>query len=180
MPYLHVLSSFRDSVREMAREGRPHKDFLSLCDRLRDIDLEELGVSLDDQDGKNSLLKTARARRLTFTFAHVPDGKALVKLIPAATLLAAREAKFAVAAEKAARKAQLAAEKEAALLAKLEKGKIPPEEMFKTPEYSALDEKGIPTHDAEGVELSKGKRKKLIKEWEEQSKLHEKYVLSQK
>lgn len=51
MPYLRTLSAFRDTVREMAREQKPHAEFLKLSDKLRDVDLVDLGVSLDDQEG---------------------------------------------------------------------------------------------------------------------------------
>ena len=53
MPYLKVLSSFRDGVRRLAianKEGTV-KDILRLCDQLRDDDLVPLGVALDDQEG---------------------------------------------------------------------------------------------------------------------------------
>ncbi|KAI8096767.1 cysteinyl-tRNA synthetase [Halteromyces radiatus] len=51
MPYLHTLSGFRDQVRRMARDNVPHKQFLEACDSLRDTQMVDLGVSLDDQEG---------------------------------------------------------------------------------------------------------------------------------
>jgi len=50
--------------------------------------------------------------------------------------------------------------------------------MFKnqTDLYSQFDEKGIPTHDKEGKELSKGKRKELTKAYEKQEKLHKQWL----
>eukprot|EP01061_Rhynchopus_euleeides_P012560 TRINITY_DN22230_c1_g2_i1.p2 TRINITY_DN22230_c1_g2~~TRINITY_DN22230_c1_g2_i1.p2 ORF type:complete len:764 (+),score=382.14 TRINITY_DN22230_c1_g2_i1:49-2340(+) len=49
---------------------------------------------------------------------------------------------------------------------------LPPQEMFKvqTNKYSKFDDNGVPTHDNEGKELSKGAHKKLCKEWEKQKK----------
>ena len=46
-------------------------------------------------------------------------------------------------------------------LAKEEAKKLPPTEMFKkeTDKYSAFDDKGMPTHDHEGKEISKGQLK---------------------
>jgi cysteinyl-tRNA synthetase len=63
-------------------------------------------------------------------------------------------------------------------LAKLEKGKLAPQEMFKPPNvpegtYGSWDERGIPLTDGEGNVLGKGKVKKVAKEWEEQAKRHE-------
>ena len=52
MPYLKVLSSFRDNVRRLAISKDPDalKEILSVCDKIRDVDLVPLGVALDDQD----------------------------------------------------------------------------------------------------------------------------------
>ncbi|MCO5580972.1 hypothetical protein L7F22_034847 [Adiantum nelumboides] len=61
MPYLRALSTFRDQVRALARSKAPHLDLLKLADGLRDRDMVDLGVALEDQE----------------------DGKALVKLVPA-------------------------------------------------------------------------------------------------
>lgn len=53
MPYLRVLSSFRDGIRQLAisKNDNTVKDILKLCDKLRDDDLVSLGVALDDQEG---------------------------------------------------------------------------------------------------------------------------------
>lgn len=53
LPYLRVLSSFRDGVRQLAiaKQEDSLKEILKLCDRLRDEDLVLLGVALDDQEG---------------------------------------------------------------------------------------------------------------------------------
>ena len=62
--------------------------------------------------------------------------------------------------------------------AKEAKKAIPPSQMFlhETDKYSKFDEKGIPTHDQAGQELSKGGRKKLEKAYEQQLKLHQEYL----
>jgi cysteinyl-tRNA synthetase len=112
---------------------------------------------------------------------YTADGKALVKLVPPAVLIKARDEKRAAIAAKAAQKeaSKLAAQKQA--LAKLEKGKINPLEMFKPPNvpegtYSSWDDKGIPLTDGQGQEIGKGKSKKLSREWEEQAKRHEAWL----
>lgn len=119
------MSGFRDNVRELARQERDYSEFLVLSDKLRDVDLVELGVSLDDQE----------------------DGKALVKLVDKNELIKAREAKLRAQAEKAARKEEIAKAKEEERQRRLEKGKIAAEEMFKDVKgddeknaYSAFDE----------------------------------------
>lgn len=161
MPYLRTLSSFRDGVRKLAiaKGDNALKDILALCDKLRDIDLVPLGVALDDQD----------------------DGKALVKIVPPEELVQAREEKRKQAEAKAAKKAaQVEAERQKRLQ-KLEKGRVPPQEMFKPPnvkegEYGSWDEQGLPLTDGQGKELSKNKAKKNLQLWEQQKDLHEKYL----
>ncbi|KAG8917169.1 hypothetical protein FRC01_002626 [Tulasnella sp. 417] len=155
MPYLKALSAFRDGVRQLAIQQASAKEILALCDKLRDEDLAPLGVALDDQE----------------------DGKALVKLVNPDVLLRARDEKAAANAAKAAKKAASAEAERAKKAARLEKGKIPPTEMFKPPNvedglYGSWDTKGIPVTDTEGKDISKAKSKKLAKEWEIQDKLH--------
>ncbi len=128
MPYLQVLSNFRDAVRALARSSAPASEYLKLSDALRDNDLVDLGISLEDTE----------------------DGKALVKLVPAAQLQAARRRREAAAAEKAARKAQAAEQARLKRLENLEKGRTAPGEMFRTEEYSEWDERGLPVKDKEG------------------------------
>lgn len=48
--------------------------------------------------------------------------------------------------------------------------------MFQTEEYSAWDADGIPTKDKDGEELTKSRRKKLVKDWERQKKAHEAFL----
>jgi cysteinyl-tRNA synthetase len=53
MPYLRMLSSFRDGVRRLAigQGDAALRDILTLSDKLRDEELVSLGVALDDQEG---------------------------------------------------------------------------------------------------------------------------------
>ncbi|KAF8592622.1 cysteinyl-tRNA synthetase [Ramaria rubella] len=155
MPYLRAFSSFRDNVRSLAISQAPPKQVLEFCDKFRDVDLVPLGVALDDQE----------------------DGRALVKLVPAATLMRLRDEKNAEAEARQVKKAANVAAEREKKRAKLEKGKTPPEDMFKPPHtdqgaYSSWDENGIPLTDGEGVELNKTRRKRLVKEWDLQQKLH--------
>lgn len=105
------------------------------------------------------------------------DGTALVKLVSREELIKQRERKLAIAAEKEAKKAAAAAERERKRLERLEKGKMAPQDMFKqSDEFSQFDEQGIPTHTKDGQEVAKSRRKKLVKEYEMQKKLHEEYL----
>ncbi|KAI8646810.1 cysteinyl-tRNA synthetase [Parasitella parasitica] len=152
MPYLQALSTFRDQVRNGALSKVEHTEFLTMCDSLRDNQMIDLSVSLDDQE----------------------DGVALVKLVPREELIQAREKKLAIAAEKEAKKAAAAAERERKHLEKLEKGRVAPSDMFKSSEeFSKFDESGFPTHTKDGEEITKSRKKKLQKEFDNQKKLHE-------
>lgn len=75
------------------------------------------------------------------------------------------------AAQARSRKDEQAAQKAAKEALK----QVRPEDMFRgqTDKYSKFDDKGVPTHDAEGVELSKNAVKKLVKEYEAQVRLYE-------
>ncbi|KAF9482214.1 hypothetical protein BDN70DRAFT_875310 [Pholiota conissans] len=165
MPYLRTLSSFRDNVRKlaMAKGETALKDILALCDKLRDSDLVPLGVALDDQE----------------------DGKALVKLVSPAELIKAREEKRALADAKAAKKAASVEAERQKRLAKIEKGRVSPQDMFKPPNvpegtYGSWNEQGLPLTDCEGKELTKNQSKKVVKDQANQAKLHEEFLAWQR
>jgi cysteinyl-tRNA synthetase len=58
MPYLSVLADFRNNVRSHARELKASK-ILEECDKLRDDILPNVGVRLEDHDGKRTLCEYA-------------------------------------------------------------------------------------------------------------------------
>ncbi|XP_035538198.1 cysteine--tRNA ligase, cytoplasmic isoform X1 [Morone saxatilis] len=155
MPYLSVLSDFRESVRRIAREQKV-TELLQLCDVVRNDTLPELGVRLEDHEGLPTV----------------------VKLVDKETLLKEREEKKQMEEEKKKKKEEAARKKQEQEMAKLEKMKVPPCEMFRaeTDKYSKFDEMGFPSHDVEGKELSKGQAKKLRKLYEAQEKLHNEYL----
>ncbi|OXB63563.1 hypothetical protein ASZ78_008839 [Callipepla squamata] len=155
MPYLQVLSEFREGVRQIAREKKV-TEVLQLSDALRDDILPELGVRFEDHEGLPTV----------------------VKLVDKDTLLKEREEKKKIEEEKKRKKEEAARKKQEQEAAKLAKMKIPPHEMFKSEhdKYSKFDENGFPTHDTEGKELSKGQIKKLKKLYDTQEKLYKEYL----
>ncbi|KAJ8390902.1 hypothetical protein AAFF_G00098220 [Aldrovandia affinis] len=155
MPYLKVLSDFREGVRKIAREQKV-TEVLQLCDTVRDDILPELGVRLEDHE----------------------DHPTVVKLVDRETLLREKEEKKKMEEEKQKKKEEAARKRKEQEAAKLAKMKIPPCEMFRseTDKYSKFDEMGFPTHDLEGKEISKGQTKKLRKLYEAQEKLHKEYL----
>jgi cysteinyl-tRNA synthetase len=113
------------------------------------------------------------------------DGQALVKLVSPAELIKAREEKRAQEQAKLARKAAAAEAERQKKMAKLEKGRVSPRDMFKPPnrpenEFNSWNEEGLPLTDHEGKELSKNAFKKVQKEWATQKKLHEEFLAWQR
>lgn len=149
------MSEFRDSVREHARNLKAI-EILKLCDQLRDDTLPNLGVRLEDRDGAASA----------------------VKLVDRETLLKERETKRQQEFEKQAEKERKRAEAAAAQAAKDAQKKIPPTEMFlgEVDKYSKFDAQGLPTHDKDGKEISKGQLKKLQKLQQAQEKKFQEYL----
>jgi cysteinyl-tRNA synthetase len=94
-------------------------------------------------------------------------------------LKAERAQREAIADRKAAEKAKRDAETAEKKRQQDEKAKVSHLAMFKTSEYGEWDEDGVPTKDANGEEVTKSKRKKLVKDWERQKKLHEAWAKAQ-
>ncbi|OAQ85849.1 cysteinyl-tRNA synthetase [Purpureocillium lilacinum] len=155
LPFLRTVSQIRDELRRIVSAQTPEtkKQILAITDRIRDHDLTNLGVYLDDR----------------------PDNQpSLIKFIPAAELIAAREEKAAREAEKSKKKEEARLAREKAEQEAKEKAKIPPEEMFKKDErYSAWDEQGLPTKMKDGSDVPKSQMKSLKKMWDKQKKVHE-------
>lgn len=152
MPYLRSVSKIRDEIRKLAPSSLSKKQILALSDRIRDDDLTNLGVYLDDRGDEQG---------------------ALIKFVPKEELLAQRE-------EKAAKEREKLAQKEAAKLAreklereKEEKAKLKPDDMFRDDRFTEWDAEGIPTRTKDGEEVTKSARKKMEKEWKNQKKIHD-------
>ncbi|KHN95664.1 cysteinyl-tRNA synthetase [Metarhizium album ARSEF 1941] len=155
LPYIRAVSQIRDELRRMisSQSTENKKAILTITDRIRDFDLANLGVYLDDR----------------------PDNQpSLIKFIPAAELIRAREEKAAREAEKAQKKEEARIAREKAEQEAKEKAKMPPEEMFKKDErYSAWDDAGMPTKMKDGSDVPKSQLKSLKKMWDKQKKVHE-------
>lgn len=152
-PYKDTLQKFSQDVKGLASKEAPGKDFLALCDQLRDTHLWDLGIYLEDRE----------------------QSSAMVRLLDK-SLIEARAERDSQAAAKAQAKLEKEAKEKEKEKALQEKAKLSHLEMFKTAEYKEWDENGVPTKDAAGEDLAKSRRKKLMKEWEQQKKLHEKWA----
>jgi cysteinyl-tRNA synthetase len=147
--FARVFADFRDTISSLAESDNLSKEILSLCDRVRDVDLFDIGVYLEDRDNKPALVRPVTRE-----------------------LIQAREEKAARARQKQLDKEK----KEKEAREKAEKGRLSHLDMFRTAEYSAWDQDGLPTRDSAGEEMTKSKAKKLRKEWERQKKLHEAWL----
>ncbi|KAL4860957.1 hypothetical protein BDV12DRAFT_84642 [Aspergillus spectabilis] len=150
-PYASLVTDFRTKVSSLGYSNI-EKEILTLCDRVRDVDLFDLGVYLEDRENLPAIVR--------------PVSRDLIQ---------AREEKAAQALQKQREREAKAKEAQQ----KLEKGKLSHLEMFRTNEYSAWDEEGLPTRDATGEDITKSRAKKLRKDWERQKKLHETWLASQ-
>jgi hypothetical protein len=121
-PYHKGITDFALTIADLTRTKAPFSEFLKECDRFRDETMLELGVSIDDTDFGCATIRFADASRLV---AERDRKKA---------------AQFAAANQKEAEKQKRKDEEIRKALEKLEKGKLAPEEMFRTDEYSQWDE----------------------------------------
>ncbi|KAI1626925.1 cysteinyl-tRNA synthetase [Exophiala viscosa] len=150
-----ALNDFSRNALEAAsasESGDLNKQILALCDRVRDVDLWQLDIYLEDRENLPALVRP------------VTEG-----------LKAARRERE----EKARQKEEAKKKRDQEAREKLQKGKLNPSEMFKPPhsdEYSAWDPDGVPTTAKDGSALTASRVKKLKKEWDNQRKAHEKYL----
>lgn len=153
--YARALSEFSRSALEVASptdSGDLNKQILALCDRVRDVDLWQLDIYLEDRENAPALVRP------------VTEGLRAVR----------RERE-----DRARQKEEAKKKREQEALEKLQKGRLPPSEMFKPPhsnDYSAWDPDGIPTTAKDGSALTASKTKRLKKDWDLQRKAHEKYL----
>ncbi|EFN87140.1 Cysteinyl-tRNA synthetase, cytoplasmic [Harpegnathos saltator] len=155
MPYLEILANFRKKVRNCAKTLKAN-DILQECDILRDDILPNVGVRLEDSN----------------------EETCKVKLVNKEELLKEKEIKKNLEQEKALEKERRKAEAAAAAAAKEAQKRISPNDMFRLEKdkYSQFDDKGLPTHNAEGKEISKGLFKKLQKLQQAQEKRYNEYL----
>ena len=156
-PFADVLATFQAAVTPLIEEpDKNAKAILSLCDRLRDTDLFDLGVYLEDREDQPALIR--------------PVSKEMIQL---------RQEGAERARVKQFEKEKREKEERQKAEQKAEQAKISHTEMFKTGEFSEWDKDGLPLKDPGGEALPKSKSKKLKKDWEKQKKLHEEWLASQ-
>lgn len=153
LPYLEVIAYLREEIRLKAKELK-NKELFSLCDRIRDDILPNLGVRMEDYETESGL-------------------KSRLKFVDKDILMRERE-------ERIKAEEQKRAAKEASKQKQNKPVEIPiaPSELFlkETDKYSQFDKNGMPTHDSEGKELSKSALKKLTKIYQAHEKKYKDYL----
>ncbi|ESU36380.1 Cysteinyl-tRNA synthetase [Giardia duodenalis] len=164
-----VVCNFRREIKDLLMASTTNtaetdtktlkKMLLGLCDRLRDEHLPLTGFAIEDAD-KESYVKPI----------NVEEWKVQ------------RQRELDLAEAKRLQQEKVQQEKLEKQRLEREKALIPAEKMFlENAEFSAFDERGIPTHlaemgpDGNPLPIPKNRYKKLVKEWEAQKKLNEKY-----
>ena len=145
-PYATLVEEFDHQVNALSGSTNLSKDILQLCDRLRNVDLWNLGICLEDREGRPAIVRPVTQE-----------------------LIYGREEKD----EREHQKQRAKEDREREAAAKVDKGRLSYLDMFRTKEYSAWDEEGMPVKDAAGEEITKSRQKKLRKDWERQKKMHE-------
>ena len=158
----HILDSLRNDASHLKASKGKAKDILQLCDRVRNIELWDQGIALEDR-----LPQPALIRPVTRELREKKEKER-----------AEKEAREQGKGEKERQKAKAKADREQEAAAKADKGRLSHLEMFKTDEYLEWNDSGMPTKDKEGGELTKSRLKKLTKDWERQKKLHEAWLKS--
>lgn len=157
MPFLQVLADFRAEIRAQGISAK-NQAILSACDKLRDDILPNLGVRFEDPDSGS--------------------GCTSIKLVDREVLMKEKAEKKRLEEEKLAEKMR----KKKELEEKEAKNRMDPTDWVKLEyphnRFSAFDEKGLPTHELDGKEVSKGQRKKMIKAYETQERRHREYLKS--
>lgn len=148
-PFQNVLRNFQSDISSLQDSSTLSKKVLNLCDRVRNIDLWDQGIYLEDRDGQPALIR------------------------PVTTAL--RQARMEKE-ERDQQKEKARKDKERDAAAKAEKGRLSHLDMFKTDEFSEWDQDGVPVKDKQGGEITKSRSKKLRKEWDKQKKMHETWV----
>lgn len=149
-PYEKVLQDFRSQIIALEGSSALSNKVLELCDRVRDVDLWDIGIYLEDRDGNQPALirpvtKELRASRLEREVRKIQKQKAKER-------------------------------GEEEIAARVDKGRQSHLNMFQTAEYSSWDDEGLPIKDKAGNDIAKNKAKKLKKEWDKQKERHETWV----
>ncbi|KAL8786019.1 MAG: hypothetical protein Q9213_002999 [Squamulea squamosa] len=148
IPYRKALDSAVATVSRLRESKQTPKSLMIAADQIRDEDLWNLGVYLEDkQDSPTALIR--------------PVTKEL------------REAKMAQQVKKSRKTTATPA------AGQRDKRIVRPQELFKTEQYSEWNQDGLPTKDKAGEPLTQTQSKKLQKQLAHQQKLYDRWQSQQ-
>ena len=152
-PFINAITDFRGEVKESCIADKDVKKVLTICDKLRDEVLPNLGVRIEDKGNKE---------------------KSVWKFFDKEEYLKEKEKEKELKENKKKQKEAEAKEREHKL-------SLTAKEYFATltDKYSEFDSEGIPIKNAKGNELSKEQYNKFKKEFAKLDKQHQKWLEQQ-
>ena len=152
-PFINAITDFRGEVKDSCIADKDVKKVLSICDKLRDEVLPNLGVRIEDKGNKE---------------------KSVWKFFDKEEYLKEKEKEKELKENKKKQKEAEAKEREHKL-------SLTAKEYYATltDKYSEFDSEGIPIKNAKGNELSKEQYNKLKKEFAKHDKQHQKWLEQQ-
>jgi cysteinyl-tRNA synthetase len=152
-PFINAITDFRGEVKDSCIADKDVKKVLSICDKLRDEILPNLGVRIEDKGNKE---------------------KSVWKFFDKEEYLKEKEKEKELKENKKKQKEAEAKEREHKL-------SLTAKEYYATltDKYSEFDNDGVPTKNAKGNELSKEQYNKLKKEFAKHDKQHQKWLEQQ-
>ena len=152
-PYINIITDFRGEVKNICLMDKDIKKILTLCDKLRDEELPNLGVRIEDK-GKGE--------------------KSIWKFFDKEEYLKEKEKEKELKENKKKQKESDAKERELKL-------SLTAKEYYATltDKYSEFDNMGIPIKNAKGQPLSQEQINKLKKEFAKHDKQHQKWIEQQ-
>lgn len=154
-PYINAACSLRDEVRAAAKDDLSKARLISITDNFRDYTMVDLGVRVEDS----------------------PSGS-IWELCDSGVLQSERDEKFRKAREATIKSVQSKVDRKLKEIEKFQLASVNPREYFQkqSTKYSVFNDRGLPTHDYEGKELSKKALKDVEKTMQKAEKEHEKYI----
>lgn len=152
-PFINVITEFRGEIKDTCIIDKEVKKVLTICDKLRDDVLPNLGVRIEDK-GKGE--------------------KSIWKFFDKEEYLKEKEKEKELKENKKKQKEAEAKERELKL-------SLTAKEYYamQTDKYSEFDSNGVPTKNAKGNALSQEQYNKLKKEFAKHDKQHQKWVEQQ-
>jgi cysteinyl-tRNA synthetase len=153
-PLLDIISEFRNQIRVISRGSAPEQrdQLISLCDRIRDVDLPQLGVRLEDAGKFPWKIGTPEEVMKQIADKKIADCKAALQ-------------------KKKTRLRSLENE-----IKQFHDWQLEPEAIFDSEGFPRAEGGGIPTQDKDGKEIPKKRLEKMQKRYASAIKGHKKYL----